>query len=68
MQQKYNSFSEAFFCCHKYFMTIGNHEYYSQFLLFIPPSQPSPRWEGEGSFSPLKVTEKGVDLMNKNLI
>jgi len=36
-------------------MTIGNHEYNYQFLLFIPPSKPPPK---RGRLSP---TGKGAE-------
>ena len=42
-------------------MTIGNHEYNYQFLLFIPPSQPSPTGEGaeNKAFLPWGKRERG---------
>ncbi len=36
--------------------------------LYLPPSQPSPKGEGAGSFSPLGETGKGVLYNKRKLI
>jgi len=50
-------------------MTSGNDELNYQFLLLIPPSQPSPKGEGEaGKASRLAGRERGSIKVLGNLL
>ena len=51
-------------------MTSGNDELNYQFLLLIPPSQPSPKGEGEAgkAFPPWGKRERGSIKVLGNLL